>query len=107
MSVAAVPRVGLGWCLTAEAPAAAHPPPARRFEAWQNRTSKAHPLYATETQAYGTVPRGMEAGVAPPEHGSTQAFTKTFILMKDQIKGKTTLDTSIAKHRYLKQLDPM
>ena len=54
--------------------------------------------------AVGKVPRGMTVQLVNPEHASDGSFSKEFYFSKER---RTTLDTGIAKHRYLKELDPM
>lgn len=90
------------------------PPEMReKFEAWQQRQSKAHPLYSTSATAYGVVPRGTECVLENPAYpkggkcGPGGSFTKSFVVMPSKEVRRTTLDTSMAKHRYLKELDPM
>lgn len=57
------------------------PPPSSRytaeqlakFEEYQKRQSKAHPLYSTSASEIGKVPRGVTVQLRPPEHGLKRA----------------------------------
>jgi hypothetical protein len=77
-----------------------------KWEAHQNRTTRSHPLYQVSSADYGKIPRGVEVQLKNPEAGKGGGFSDTFVPLS-QGTGKTTLTTSIAKHRYMKELDPM
>lgn len=91
---------GLTFVLTADM----LPPEMReKFEA-SKRAGKNHPLYETEATRYGQVPRGVHVELKKPEAAKAGNFSCHFVAGKER---RTTLDTSSAKHRYLKELDPM
>ncbi len=80
-------------------------PSSLRYEAWKNRQSKAHPLYATASSEYGKVPRGVQHEIQPPAHGKGGGFSSTFA--GGGATRSSGLTTAVTKHRFMKDLDPM
>lgn len=78
-----------------------------KWEAHKNKTAKAHPLYQTASQDYGKTPRGVVAEYVVPVNGKSGGFSDTFAGGVGASGPRSTLDCSIAKHRYMKELDPM
>ena len=74
----------------------AHDPlPRPRFDAWQQRESRAHPLYARESSTYGTVPPGEERPLTKPSHAKPPSSALGVTAVTKDTERRTTLITSL------------
>lgn len=78
----------------------------RRYEAWVNRQSKNHPLFSTTTSEMMRSIDKNDVPLTAPAYAKTCSFTKTFIKPSSRLQ-RTTLDTTMEKHRFMSALDPM
>lgn len=79
------------------------------YVAHRDRASARHPLYETSSRDYGKVPRGVEAALKPPAFAKRGGFSSLFPGGGASKGGnvRSTLDTSVAKNKYLSALDAM
>ncbi len=95
-------KSGLTFVLTADS---LSPEMRAKFEA-SKVSGKNHPLYETESSSWGKVPRGVVVEpLRKPVAAKAGDFSCHFLPCTNE--QRTTLDTTRAKHRYLKELDPM
>lgn len=66
-----------------------------RFEAWQRREARAHPLYTRTSEAYGSVPEGEARPLVPPAHAKPSSSKLGVLPVTKDTERRTTLITSL------------
>ena len=75
-----------------------------KYETYRNRSSRHHPLYATQSKEYGSVPKGVEHKITNPVAGKQGGFSATFTA--GGATRSQSLMTSIGKSKFHSALDP-